>query len=220
MNEEKGRNSTAMLTVIAIATLLVAVVGATFAYFSTTTTNTGNVTVQAETKAADVFSATGTATVSLTVTAAQMQQTAGKDDHTVIANSSDANGNLTVSLKAGSGSATCTYDVIYTPTAAFTTSAEVTAKEALTNKKEFVIFGNSSINDNDFSDIDVAGNSAVTLKTGASITDSGADTTATEETWLFTAKFYNLGTNQSDNADKNFGGNITIANVSCTNSAS
>ena len=122
MQEEKGRNNTAMLTVIAIATLLVAVVGATFAYFSTAQSNDANVTVQAETKAADTFTATGSPAVSLEVTAAQMQQTAGNDDHSVVANSAEANGNVTVSLTAGSGTATCTYDLIYTPTSAFTTS--------------------------------------------------------------------------------------------------
>lgn len=219
MQEEKGRNNTAMLTVIAIATLLVAVVGATFAYFSTAQNNDANVTVQAETKAADTFTATGSPAVSLEVTAAQMQETAGNDDHSVIANSADANGNVTVSLTAGSGNATCTYDLIYTPTSAFTTSTAVAAKEALTDKSEFVLSGDSSIAANDFANVNLAGNAAITLKTGATITDSGADTTATVDTWLFTAKFFNLGTEQSDNANKTFGGNITVANVVCTNSS-
>ena len=224
--EGERKGNTAMLTVIAIATLLVAVVGATFAYFSASTSgNAANVTVSAETKAADVFSSVGTPNVSLTVTAAQMQKSAGKDDHTVVANSANADGNVTVSLTAGSGTATCTYDVIYTPGLAFTTSEAVLAKEALTNKKELVLDGDSSINANDFSDISLAGleGTPITLKSGATISDtaeSGDTQTATTETWTFTAKFYNLGTDQSDNADSTFSGNITIQNVSCTNSAS
>ena len=42
MEGEGKKNNTAMLTVIAIATLLVAVVGATFAYFSASVNSTGN----------------------------------------------------------------------------------------------------------------------------------------------------------------------------------
>ena len=223
--EGERKGNTAMLTVIAIATLLVAVVGATFAYFSASTSgNAANVTVSAETKAADVFSSTGTPSVSLTVTAAQMQQSAGSDDHNVVANSANADGNVTVSLTAGSGTATCTYDVIYTPGLAFTTSEAVLAKAALTNKKELVLDGDSSINANDFSDISLAGleGTPITLKSGATISDtaeSGDTQTATVETWAFTAKFYNLATDQSDNANSTFSGNITIQNVSCTNSA-
>ena len=45
--EGERKSNTAMLTVIAIATLLVAIVGATFAYFSASTTNTADVTVTA-----------------------------------------------------------------------------------------------------------------------------------------------------------------------------
>ncbi len=211
--EKKG--NTAMLTVIAIATLLVAVVGATFAYFSASTTNNASVTVQAETKAADTFEATGGANISLDVTAASMQKAAGKNDYTVIA-ATDSDNSMTVSLKAGSGQATCTYDVVYTPTTAYTTTANATAESL----REFDISGVSSHNAaaNNFSNVDAAGSAAVTLKTGATITDSGAsDTTATVDTWTFTANYYNLAVDQSLAAGKTFGGTITVTNVSCSN---
>ena len=215
--EKENKSNTVLLTIIAIATLLVAVVGATFAYFSASSSSNTNVTVRAETRAADIFTSTGSPTINLSVTGAQMQQTDGNDDHTVIASSADADGIVTVSLNAASEYATCSYDVLYTPTTAFVTSSGVANKEELTNKKEFVIFGNSSNDANDFEDVDATGsaNIPITLKAGATISDS-SDGVTTEETWLFTAKFYNLGTDQSSNANSSFGGTITISNVNCT----
>ena len=122
---------------------------------------------------------------------------------------------MTVSLKAGSGQATCTYDVVYTPTTAYTTTANAAAESL----REFDISGVSSHNAaaNNFSNVDAAGSAAVTLKTGATITDAGTDTTATVDTWTFTANYYNLAVDQSAAAGTTFGGTITVDHVSCTN---
>ena len=108
------KKNTVLLTVIAIATLLVAVVGATFAYFGASTTNTASSTVKVETKPADVFNATGGSTVSLTVNASDMQQADGDDGFNVKKEGTASNA-ITVSLTAGSGKATCEYNVTYTP---------------------------------------------------------------------------------------------------------
>ncbi len=221
MQKDSSDNSI-MLTIIAIATLLVAVIGATFAFFSTGINNEAQVMIKAETRSsemADVFTSTGTPVINLLVTGEQMQQSMGNDNHLVIANSALSDGNVVVSLKAGSGIATCTYNIVYNPVKEFLTTPLVASKDELINKKEFVIFGDSSIDTNDFEDIDVAGpvGIPITLKSGAVITDSGSDNISTEETWLFTAKFYNLGTDQSYNSNKSFGGTISITDVNCQN---
>ena len=56
-----NRKNTILLTVIAVATLLVAVVGATFAYFTAQggTSQTGNINVQTEAAASSSFEITG-----------------------------------------------------------------------------------------------------------------------------------------------------------------
>ena len=215
--EGEKRGSTAMLTVIAIATLLVAVVGATFAYFSANTeSNNGNVTVSATTaSAADIFQSSGNGEITLEITADKMQEDVGSNDYSVIADTA-TNNSVVVSLEAGSSVATCTYDVIYTPSTAFTPSAQA----ASSSLREFDISGDSSINANDFANVDCSGSAAVTLKTGATISDTYESTSvATTDTWTFTANFYNLGVSQNDNINKSFGGVISIANVVCTNSA-
>ena len=202
------------------ATLLVAVVGATFAYFSANAeSNNGNVTVSATTaSAADVFQSSGSGEITLDITADKMQEAAGKNDYTVIANS-DNDSTLTVSLEAGSSKATCTYDVIYTPSTAFTPSAEAAAANPAL--REFDISGTSTHNAaNNFSNVDAKGSAVVTLKTGAVIEDTYESTSvATTDTWTFTANFYNLAVSQNDNINKSFGGVISITNVNCTNAA-
>ncbi len=227
--EKKG--NTAMLTVIAIATLLVAVVGATFAYFSASTGNTsGAVTVEATTaNAGDVFTAIGEATLSLSITADKMQQqNPGSDlvavqDQVPDATSNPARGSITVSLTAGSGNARCEYDLYYYPTTAFTpTPAAVTA-----NKAEYTIDGTGG--SNTFTGIDVSGagtgNPAkILLKEDAVITDAytaaeGTNQSATQQQWTFTAKFYNLDLDQTENVvGQSFGGQIKVEGVECSNS--
>lgn len=211
--EGERKNNTALLTVIAIATLLVAVVGATFAYFSASTDNDANVNVTATTAAADAFTATSSDDITLNVTADNMQQADGKNDYTVVAD--DDTATVTVTLTAGSGNATCTYDLVYTPSSE---SPKEIYNATQNTYNEFVIAGTSTLTGNSFTDVNITGSSAITLKTGATITDSGADSTATTETWTLTGKYYNLAVDQSDAAGHTYGGNITVENVSCTNS--
>ena len=224
--EGERKNNTAMLTVIAIATLLVAVVGATFAYFSASETNTSNVTVSATTaSAADVFTSTGNSTIEFEITADKMQ-------HPVSDTVADTdNGTIQVALTAGSSTASCTYDIIYTVGTAFTQSAENTA-----NALEYAMTGactssdttNSPCAAKNFSDTNLKGNGTdgvFTLVSGATIVDSyddGAQSqTTTTQDWLFTGDFYNLTVSQNDQITNGaFGGNISVTNVVCSNSAS
>ncbi len=118
------KKNTILLTVIAIATLLVAVVGATFAYFaSNINTKNGNVGVSVNTsnKTAS-FIATASGNLNLNVEAYMMQESYATQDNLTpsnneeIANLLTANATLNVSL-TGTGDdklTTCSYDVVYT----------------------------------------------------------------------------------------------------------
>lgn len=71
------KKNTMLLTVIAVSTLLVAVVGATFAYFSVySTSQLGGTTVDATVEQVGTVTLSGGADLDLTVTAAQMAQSA------------------------------------------------------------------------------------------------------------------------------------------------
>ena len=208
------KKNTVLLTVIAISTLLVAVVGATFAYFSANITgNNGKVTVTAQTaEKRDLFKSTGSPTISLSITADKMQNNSTVGSYTV---TGDATTAINVELEAGSGKATCLYDVVYIPDATnyFKPSANAG------NNKEFVLDGICSLATNSFSNADSKGNTKVMLKKDATISDS-FDANVTTQTWSFTGKVFNLAVDQTDLIEKDpeFGGEIKIENVRCTNS--
>ncbi len=118
------RRNTLLITVIAIATLLVAVVGATFAYFaSTINTNNGNVNLNLETsdnKA--VFTSSATGGIDIKVESYMMQQhDAVEGDDENMSNDDDINAlltnnaNLNVTLLASEDDheTQCTYDLIF-----------------------------------------------------------------------------------------------------------
>lgn len=105
MEEKKN---TVLLIVIAIATLVVAVVGATFAYFASSTTSTGNLTVNAVTGKTATFVSSASDTINLNITSDKMQKggTYGEIDN--------SNGSVEITYTAGGDTATsCTYDILY-----------------------------------------------------------------------------------------------------------
>ncbi len=117
------KRNTILLTVIAIATLLIAVAGATFAYFaSNINTSNGNIDFNAKTSNnKTVFTAESTESISLNVASYMMQQAyAGNGSDTTSSNGDVANelvktANLSVNLTASDqGKITeCTYDVVW-----------------------------------------------------------------------------------------------------------
>ena len=71
------KKNTMLLTIVAVATLLIAVVGATFAYFSVySTSQLGATTVDATVESVGTVTLSGGGSANLTVTAAQMAQSA------------------------------------------------------------------------------------------------------------------------------------------------
>lgn len=200
------KKNTVLLTVIAIATLLVAVVGATFAYFSASVTNTEKTTVTATTaKANDVFTYTANNEIVLdgitneNMSLAQKGQFIDSDEKTT-----------TVSLQAGDGSATCTYDLVWTETSTEKYALSTTLTEGT---KEFTLQGSDGTQSFAETNVDKL---PVTLGS-YTITDNGSDSVATTQTWTFKAQFYNLDAVQNDQINKTFTGEISVANVECTN---
>lgn len=204
------RKNSILLTVIAIATLLVAVVGATFAYFTANVTNTAKVTSSVTTKARDVFNATGSGTMSITVNNDKMQTT-----NTGAVAATATNNSMTISLTAGSGKATCSYKLKLTKD---TSSTAYTRTSTLaTGVKEFTISGkDNSTTAQTFNETEVSDN----LILGTfSISDTSATGAATQ-TWTFTTNFYNQNVDQNNLAGSTFSYSVQVVDVSCTNSAS
>ena len=206
------KKNTVLLTVIAIATLLVAVVGATFAYFSASVTDQATVTVEATTaKANDVFlSAAGT-----------------EDDASIILDqltnenmSSELKGEfvdsdtaiIEISLNAGSGSANCTYDLVWTETSTVPYAKSTT----ITNgDKEFTLQGTDGTQKYEETEVHLI--DGTKLGTYEISDDFEESLTPTVQTWTFTGKFYNTTEPQNQQLDKVYAGNIKVTNVKCTN---
>lgn len=223
------KKNTVLLTVIAIATLLVAVVGATFAYFSANQTNTANVTVEASTAANDIFTASGTGAVSVSATGAEMQIANGSDTNALKTDVTGENEVITISLTAGSETAKCTYDLVYTANADQVFGATPAAQAA--GLKELTLAGTDGTQS--FGDTDMNGIGTSTLYAGTDnemtgtvlgsfeITNAASAGAATVQTWTITEKLYNLETvDQSASiAGKTYGGSVSVANVVCDNTA-
>lgn len=195
------KKNTVLLTVIAIATLLVAVVGATFAYFASNSSNDASATITTNTaKAMDLFKATGTVELALDVNNAEMAE-ALKGNNT-ITDSKD----IEVSLVAGSGTATCTYDLIWTPATGegYDTYAKT---EGATKEYTLAITNAGSFAETNVDDLQTVLANDLPIET----------TSEASVTHTVTATFYNLDLIQDAQLDKTFGGTVTVGDVHCTN---
>ena len=200
--EEKNKY-TLVLGIIGISISILLAIGISYAYFSADTTgNEAEVNVNASTASKrDVFSTSGETTISLDVTSDKMQYA---DKGSVAVSDSKT---MSVSLEAGSGKATCTYDLTYIPDVAFSGSGldnELTL-EGSNGSKSFGpidIKGSSNVNLGSFKIIDVYENPSV----------------VTSETWTLTGKFNNLDADQNNSVNKTFSGRVQATNVVCKNS--
>lgn len=217
-----NKKSTTFLTIIAITTLLVLLVGSTFAFFAIQETNTAKIDVTSTTaKSSDIFTATGTGLIVLNITNEKMLESSTKDaegnDITVVADE-DSNDSMLISLYAGSGKATCEYDLLWT---------ESTGAEFDIYKKTPAAGANLEYT---LSGISNRGNKIEETNLDSEIVNSkrvlghfiiedeyDENEVTTNEKWTFTAKFYNLPISQSAQTDKKYGGQITVENVSCKN---
>lgn len=220
------KRNTLLLTVIAVATLLVAVVGATFAYFASTVETNNTVVVQATTAGANSsFIALGDE-ISLTVNAADMQigqlYDSGTLDTTANKVVAEDNGTLNVTYLSGSTENTsCTYDIYYQWVDGNETEAGIQDSYELTDANfplEFTYSIASSANDLTVSETNFVNTTATAQKvnSGSLSIANASDTTATAQTYTVTAKFYNINADQTQKqAGKTYSLKFYVDNVVC-----
>ncbi len=117
------KKNTILLTIVAIATLLVTVIGATFAYFASNVNTDAKVGVNVNTSNKQAsFIATSNGSLDINVESYMMQQADAGDGSTTTSNNENIAKNLTTSATLNVSltgtddekNTTCTYDLIYT----------------------------------------------------------------------------------------------------------
>ena len=219
----ENRKNTILLTVIAVATLLVAVVGATFAYFTAQGGNTvqQNVTVESSRTSNGSFVTYG----QIAISANQENFYDGAGDLT-----DSATGSVTYTSSETAASQFC-YNVtlnITTNTFEYTTVEETPelqfTVEKAANAANDPSFGEEStltspvtlITAQDITE----GTTAIQIPTTAGgadykhVIDAGANTTI-RDYWRFTVTFVNLDSDQNANTDKDFNATIDFATTPC-----
>lgn len=218
----ENKKNTILLTVIAVATLLVAVVGATFAYFSAAggTGTTGNVTVSTGTAASSEFGV---------IKALNLYA----DASTFAQGGKDVTGETTGSVKWTAPGATqehtpdeaersfCYTAALNITANTFTVSAANTEKlnelEFTAKKGSTVLLDKVSLVDLD-TKVGKTGSINIPTTAGGSeythklIADAGASLT---DEWTITVTLKNLDMNQNENTGKQLTGQIAFTKVSC-----
>ena len=218
----ENKKNTILLTVIAVATLLVAVVGATFAYFTASGAQgtTGNVTVSTGTAASSEFGV---------IKALNLYA----DASTFAQGGADVTGETTGTVKWTAPGATqehtpdeaersfCYTAALNITANTFTVSAANTEKlnelEFTAKKGSTVLLDKVSLVDLD-SKVGKTGSINIPTTAGGSeythklIADAGASLT---DEWTITVTLKNLDMNQNENTGKQLTGQIAFTKVSC-----
>ena len=218
----ENKKNTILLTVIAVATLLVAVVGATFAYFSAAggTGTTGNVTVSTGTAASSEFG---------TMNAINLYA----DASTFAEGGKDVTGSSTGTVKwTAPGAAGTVTPSLADRTFCYTAALEITANTFVksaanatnVNELEFTaVKGTETIIDKQ-SLVTLATGKAVTGTINIPTTKGGTDMKHTlvaeagdsvSDSWTITVTLKNQAFNQNDNAGKQFTGVIRFNKTTC-----
>ena len=218
----ENKKNTILLTVIAVATLLVAVVGATFAYFTASGAQetTGNVTVSTGTAASSEFGVIKD--LNLYANASTFAQ-GGKDvtGETTGSVKWTAPGATSTTTPSEADRSFCYTAALNITTNTFTVSVANTEKlnelEFTAKKGEKVLLDKVSLVDFDTKagktgSINIpttAGGSEYTHKL---IADAGASLT---DNWTITVTLKNLDMNQNENTGKQLTGQIAFTKVNC-----
>jgi hypothetical protein len=210
INENKKNNS--LLLIIALATLLVAIIGASFAFFTATISGNGVSTAQVTTSTTDSLVYTPGSPISLTATQQNFYLNAGNQ----------------------SGSTTSTVQLLAnnteTATYCYTVDVNITTNE-------FIYTVNSSTPELTLSvtksaagaeATSVLSNYDITTKTGSVNIPTTLDGTvfknsitatasaSTTDSFIATVTMVNLGTKQTANEGKNFSAKLVLTTVSCS----
>ena len=215
------KRNTILLTVIAVATLLVAVVGATFAYFAQSGDYNGTANLTANTAgASSEFIAVGS-DITLQVTAANMVE-AQKGNQVTTQTVNDA---INVKFKAGTTERlSCTYQLYYQ----WNGGDEYTMTQGADGNKEFTytiskVTDTAATADTGYTESVVAETNFVASNTSGMTNVGTVQTIANESTttetvdhYQITVKFYNLALDQSaDKAGKTWNLKFGVTNVVC-----
>ncbi|MBR4231505.1 MAG: hypothetical protein IKR74_05075 [Bacilli bacterium] len=207
------KRNTLLLTVIAIATLLVAVVGATFAYFanSANVNNVANLTATTASSSSS-FISTG-AEIKMNVTAANMVQANGTSAGNLAATSAYDSGHFNVTFTAGTTeSLTCTYKIKYqwdTGTEEYTKTTGITG-----NEFTYKVTATGNANFKAETQIVNSSETSAQLVGSDSITDNHTTGGTTKE-YTIETKFYNFNVSQNDNSGKTWKIKFFVDEVQC-----
>ena len=210
----ENRKNTILLTVIAVATLLVAVVGATFAYF----TAQGGTTAQTPVNVTTAQTSNGSFSTSgaITINATQENFGQGKGNQTGTATG-------TVAYTASSTAAS---DFCYTVTLDITANNFVYTTEGSTPELTFtaekeanaasITSPTTLINAQDITttSTDIQIPNAVSGSDYVHKISAGQGATVNDQ-WRFTVTFVNLESDQNANTGKSFTGQIVFAQTEC-----
>ena len=210
----ENKKNTILLTVIAVATLLVAVVGATFAYF----TAQGGTSVQTPVNVTTASTSNGSFQTSGAITINANQENFGQDagDQT-----GQATGTVTYTASSTAASDFCytvTLDITAnnfeyttegsTPELTFTAekqanAASITSPTTLIDAQDITTTSTDIQIPNAVSGSDYV--HKISAGQGATVNDQ----------WRFTVTFVNLDSDQNENTGKSFTGQIVFAQTDC-----
>lgn len=212
------KRNTLLLTVIAIATLLVAVAGATFAYFASEANTDAVLPVTATTGQMASLTAITEDSIVIDVTADKMLKSEAGDDKAAVVTD---DGKITVELDASEsdGDINCSYNIVYTDKSSPAYVYAGTQVQKSAGVKEFTLQGAMTANDNatagtnslesevNYDEVVAAG----TVVNKATISAASGEKTTVE--WTFAAKFYNIDAPQLQSAT--YTGNFAVSGVEC-----
>lgn len=218
----ENKKNTILLTVIAVATLLVAVVGATFAYFTASGAQgtTGNVTVSTGTAASSEFGVIKA--LNLYADASTFAQ-GGKDvtGETTGTVKWTAPGATSTTTPSEADRSFCYTAALNITTNTFTVSVANTEKlnelEFTAKKGDVVLLDKVSLVDMDTKAGKTGSINIPTTANGSEYThklvaDAGASLT---DNWTITVTLKNLDMNQNENTGKQLTGQIAFTKVKC-----
>ncbi len=211
-----------ILVVFSTLTLLVTMIGATFAYFTAVSTDKSSTPLEVYTYSQDLTSTTGTS-VTLFVPQYKMRQEDGSNTYSQ-SHKGEEPSTLTIKTNVGSqgGTNTCVYDLVYIPYDI--TGPYPRSEKNVDNLKELVLEikarpldANTTITKGGFAEIDITDvYEELVLVKDATMVVEGVLASG-EVIWEIYPKIYNLAVDQTANAGESFGGSVSVKNLSCDN---
>lgn len=214
----ENKKNTILLTVIAVATLLVAVVGATFAYFTAQGGSASQADVVVNTGKAGSSSLGTFKAINIYADASNFAQ--GKGDQTGTSTGTVSWTAPTNATGSTTGVTEADRTMCYTATLAITNNTFVVSKANTTSAAELeftAVKGSKTIIDKmnittTKTNVQIPTTTGGTDYTHKLVADAGA---TVSDSWTLTVTLKNLGVDQNDNTGKNFEGAVKFDKTSC-----